>query len=130
VLKTRRRRPLGPDYLLDMGEPVRIRDLAEQMIRFYGYEPGRDIKIDYIGLRHGERVEERLYSPDEVLVPTEYPASTGSSEGPSAHSPCRKRSPDSSPIACLSRAARGITAIGGAQGSLEKVRTYAYRARE
>ena len=43
------------------------------MIRFYGYEPGRDIKIEYIGLRHGERVEERLYSPDEVLVPTEYP---------------------------------------------------------
>jgi FlaA1/EpsC-like NDP-sugar epimerase len=73
VLKTGGVGRSGQTYLLDMGEPVRIRDLAEQMIRFYGYEPGRDIKIDYIGLRHGERVEERLYSPDEVLVPTEYP---------------------------------------------------------
>jgi FlaA1/EpsC-like NDP-sugar epimerase len=73
VLKTGGVGRSGQTYLLDIGEPVRIRDLAEQMIRFYGFEPGRDIKIDYIGLRHGERVEERLYSPDEVLVPTEYP---------------------------------------------------------
>jgi FlaA1/EpsC-like NDP-sugar epimerase len=73
VLKTGGVGRSGQTYLLDMGEPVRIRDLAEQMIRFYGYEPGRDIKIEYIGLRRGERVEERLYSPDEVLVPTEYP---------------------------------------------------------
>jgi FlaA1/EpsC-like NDP-sugar epimerase len=73
VLKTGGVGRSGQTYLLDMGEPVRIRDLAEQMIRFYGYEPGRDIKIEYIGLRHGERVEERLYSPEEVLVPTEYP---------------------------------------------------------
>ena len=63
----------GQTYILDMGEPVRIRDLAEQLIRFYGYEPGRDIPIEYIGLRPGERVEERLFSPDELLVPTEYP---------------------------------------------------------
>jgi FlaA1/EpsC-like NDP-sugar epimerase len=73
VLKTGGVGRSGQTYLLDMGEPVRIRDLAEQMIRFHGYEPGRDIKIEYIGLRHGERVEERLYSPDEVLMPTEYP---------------------------------------------------------
>jgi len=73
VLKTGGVGRSGNTYLLDMGEPVRIRDLAEQMIRFYGYEPGRDIKIEYIGLRRGERVEERLYSPDEVLVPTVYP---------------------------------------------------------
>jgi FlaA1/EpsC-like NDP-sugar epimerase len=73
VLKTGGVGRSGQTYLLDMGEPVRIRDLAEQMIRFHGYEPGRDIKIEYIGLRRGERVEERLYSPEEVLVPTEYP---------------------------------------------------------
>jgi FlaA1/EpsC-like NDP-sugar epimerase len=73
VLKTGGVGRSGQTYLLDMGEPVRIRDLAEQIIRFYGYEPGVDIKIEYIGLRHGERVEERLFSPDEVLVPTEYP---------------------------------------------------------
>ena len=73
VLKTGGVGRSGQTYLLDMGEPVRIRDLAEQMIRFHGYEPGRDIKIEYIGLRRGERVDERLYSPDETLVPTEYP---------------------------------------------------------
>jgi FlaA1/EpsC-like NDP-sugar epimerase len=73
VLKTGGVGKSGALYLLDMGESVKIRDLAEQMIRFYGYEPGKDIKIDYIGLRPGERVEERLFSPEETLVPTEYP---------------------------------------------------------
>jgi FlaA1/EpsC-like NDP-sugar epimerase len=73
VLKTGGVGRSGRTYLLDMGEPVKIRDLAEQMIRFYGYEPGRDIRIEYVGLRPGERLEERLYSAEEVLVPTEYP---------------------------------------------------------
>ena len=63
----------GALYLLDMGEPVRIRDLAEQMIRFYGLEPERDIKIEYIGLRPGERVDELLWGPDESPVETEHP---------------------------------------------------------
>lgn len=73
VLKTGGVGKCGESYLLDMGEPLKIKDLAEQLIRFYGHEPGRDIKIEYIGLRPGERVEERLYAPDENLVPTEYP---------------------------------------------------------
>jgi FlaA1/EpsC-like NDP-sugar epimerase len=73
VLKTGGVGKGGSLYLLDMGEAVNIRDLAEQMIRFYGYEPGRDIRIEYVGLRPGERVEERLYSPQETMVPTEYP---------------------------------------------------------
>ncbi len=73
VLKTGGVGKGGRTYLLDMGEPVRIRDLAEQMIRFHGFEPGRDIRIEYTGLRAGERLEERLHSAEEVLVPTEYP---------------------------------------------------------
>jgi FlaA1/EpsC-like NDP-sugar epimerase len=73
VLKTGGVGKCGESYLLDMGEPVRIRDLAEQMIRFYGYEPGRDIRIEYVGLRPGEKVEERLHAPDESIAPTEYP---------------------------------------------------------
>ncbi|HUX38765.1 MAG TPA: nucleoside-diphosphate sugar epimerase/dehydratase [Rectinemataceae bacterium] len=73
VLKTGGVGKGGKLYLLDMGEAVKIRDLAEQMIRFYGYEPGVDIRVDYIGLRPGERVEEHLWAPDEELVPTEYP---------------------------------------------------------
>jgi FlaA1/EpsC-like NDP-sugar epimerase len=55
-----------------MGEPVRISDLAEQMIRFYGFEPEADIKIEYIGLRPGERLDERLWSEEEVPRETEY----------------------------------------------------------
>jgi FlaA1/EpsC-like NDP-sugar epimerase len=61
----------GRLYLLDMGEPVRIRDLAEQMIRFYGFSPGTDIAIEYVGLRPGERLDERLWSADE------FPRKTG-----------------------------------------------------
>ncbi|MDR1469009.1 MAG: polysaccharide biosynthesis protein [Spirochaetaceae bacterium] len=60
----------GELYLLDMGESVRIKDIAEQMIRFYGYEPGTDIKIETIGLRPGERLDERLYGGDEEPAPT------------------------------------------------------------
>jgi FlaA1/EpsC-like NDP-sugar epimerase len=62
----------GRLYLLDMGEPVRIRDLAEHLIRFYGFEPERDIKIEYSGLRPGERLDERLWAADEEPRETEY----------------------------------------------------------
>ena len=73
VLKTGGVGTGGQLYILDMGEPIRIRDLAEQMIRFYGYEPGRDIRIEYIGLRPGEKIKEGLIAEDETLVPTRYP---------------------------------------------------------
>jgi FlaA1/EpsC-like NDP-sugar epimerase len=62
----------GGLYLLDMGEPVRIRDLAEQMIRFYGFEPETEIKIEYTGLRPGERLGERLWADDEEPRETEH----------------------------------------------------------
>jgi len=62
----------GGLYLLDMGEPVRIRDLAEQLIRFHGYEPDTEIKIVYTGLRPGERMDEPLWSKDEKINETEY----------------------------------------------------------
>jgi len=63
----------GASYLLDMGEPIMIRDLAEQVIRFSGFVPDRDIRIEYIGLRPGERLEEKLVADDERLEPTSYP---------------------------------------------------------
>lgn len=63
----------GKLYLLDMGDPVRIKDLAEQMIKFYGFEPEKDIKIEYIGLRSGERLDERLWGEEELPIDTEYP---------------------------------------------------------
>jgi FlaA1/EpsC-like NDP-sugar epimerase len=62
----------GNLYLLDMGEPIRIRDMAEQMIRFYGFEPEEEIKIEYVGLRSGERLGESLWARDEIPRETPY----------------------------------------------------------
>lgn len=62
----------GESYLLDMGDPVRIYDVAEQLIRFMGYEPGRDIPIEIIGKRHGERLDEPLWSAEEEPVKTDF----------------------------------------------------------
>lgn len=53
-------------YILEMGEPVPIKELAEQMIRFYGYEPEQEIPVSVIGLRAGEKIHERLWSTDEI----------------------------------------------------------------
>ncbi len=62
---------LGPDssdvsvYLLNMGQPVKIVDLAERIIRLSGLEPGRDIQIAFTGIRPGERLHEILFARDE-----------------------------------------------------------------
>jgi FlaA1/EpsC-like NDP-sugar epimerase len=63
----------GEVYLLDMGESVSIKELAEQMIRFYGFEPDRDIPIVYTGLRKGEKLLEKLHADSEIPVATEHP---------------------------------------------------------
>ena len=55
----------GSIYVLDMGEPVRIMDLATRLIRFYGYEPGSDIAIEITGLRTGEKLYEELMLDSE-----------------------------------------------------------------
>lgn len=55
----------GAIYVLDMGEPVRIMDLAKQLIRFYGYEPDVDIAIQITGLRPGEKLYEELLMDKE-----------------------------------------------------------------
>jgi FlaA1/EpsC-like NDP-sugar epimerase len=62
----------GKLYLLDMGESVRIRDLAEQMIRFYGLIPEEDIGIEYVGLRPGERLNEKLVWDSEIPQTTDF----------------------------------------------------------
>jgi FlaA1/EpsC-like NDP-sugar epimerase len=63
----------GDIFHLDMGEPVRIADLAENMIRLSGFEPGRDIEIKYVGLRPGEKLYEELLVDGEDIEPTEHP---------------------------------------------------------
>ncbi|WP_018262788.1 SDR family NAD(P)-dependent oxidoreductase [Methylobacterium sp. WSM2598] len=55
-------------YVLKMGQPVRIRDLAERMIRLAGFEPGLDIEIAVTGARPGERLNEILFARDEPMV--------------------------------------------------------------
>jgi FlaA1/EpsC-like NDP-sugar epimerase len=55
-------------YVLNMGQPVRIVDLAERIIRLSGLEPGRDIKITFTGIRPGERLHEILFAREEEMT--------------------------------------------------------------
>jgi FlaA1/EpsC-like NDP-sugar epimerase len=64
----------GKIYVLDMGEPVKIVDLAEQMIRLAGLRPDRDVKIEFVGLRPGEKLHEELFHAAEAVMPTGNPA--------------------------------------------------------
>lgn len=63
----------GQLYMLEMGEPVRIVDLANDLIRLSGLEPGRDIEIQYNGLRPGEKLSEQLWDPGSKYEPTTHP---------------------------------------------------------
>lgn len=73
VLKTGGVGENGAAYLLDMGQPVKIIDIAAQLIRFQGYEPGKEIKIEITGARPGERLSEPLWSAEEEPVETGFP---------------------------------------------------------
>ena len=60
----------GNIFLLDMGKPVKIVDLARKMIQLAGYVPDQDIEIKFTGIRPGEKLREQLINPDETAVPT------------------------------------------------------------
>lgn len=55
-------------YVLKMGQPARIVDLAQRMIRLAGYEPGREIDIQFTGVRKGERLNEYLFTAEEPMI--------------------------------------------------------------
>jgi FlaA1/EpsC-like NDP-sugar epimerase len=63
----------GQVYVLDMGEPVKILDLARNMIRLSGKEPETDVAIEFIGAKPGEKLHEELWSDNETVGPTSHP---------------------------------------------------------
>ena len=63
----------GKIFVLEMGEPVRIAELAEQMIRLAGLEPGKDVDIVFTGLRPGEKLHEELLHESEPVISTAHP---------------------------------------------------------
>jgi FlaA1/EpsC-like NDP-sugar epimerase len=62
----------GEIFIFDMGQMVKIHDLAKRMIRLSGFEPGRDIDIVFTGLREGEKLYEELLGQSESTIPTHH----------------------------------------------------------
>ena len=64
-------------FVLEMGKPVKIIELARQMIRLAGHRPDEDIQIEIVGTRPGERLHESLHDAAEIVEPTRHPSIRG-----------------------------------------------------
>ncbi|MGC8972442.1 MAG: SDR family NAD(P)-dependent oxidoreductase [bacterium] len=73
VIEASRMAGPGELFVLDMGEPVSIEELARIFCELQGLELGRDVKVRYIGVRPGEKVEEKLWADDEKAFKTQHP---------------------------------------------------------
>jgi FlaA1/EpsC-like NDP-sugar epimerase len=73
ILQSASRAAGGETFVLDMGQPVRIADLARQMVELSGLRPGEDVEIVFTGLRPGEKLYEELSQGDEDVEVTEHP---------------------------------------------------------
>jgi FlaA1/EpsC-like NDP-sugar epimerase len=63
----------GEVFVLDMGKPIRILDMAHALVRLYGFRPGKDVQIVFTGLRPGEKLYEKLFNDDEQIWKTAHP---------------------------------------------------------
>ncbi len=72
ILQTAAMGESGKTYVLRMGEQVKIDLLARDLISLYGLQPDRDMKVEYVGLREGEELRERLVGEDESLIETAF----------------------------------------------------------
>ena len=77
----------GETFVLDMGEPVLIEDLARDLIQLHGLTPGKDIQITYTGLLPGEKIDEALFLPDERPTRSAHESLWYAEAGPASVSP-------------------------------------------
>jgi FlaA1/EpsC-like NDP-sugar epimerase len=89
----------GEVFVLDMGEPVRVYDLAIDLIRLSGLEPEADIEVNFTGTRPGEKLYEELFFKGAHVVPTDHPKILRARDSEAA-------SPSSETVAMLIRAAK------------------------